>query len=80
MRETEIGFWMDIYMKESLCKVLGGFTRGGKFVLGFGWAYTRREVCVRFWVGLYTEGSLCEVLGWRDPCVRFWVGLYMYTE
>ena len=32
-------------------------------MLGFGWAYTRREVCVRFWVGLYTEGSLCEVLG-----------------
>ena len=31
----------------------------GKFVLGFGWTYTQREVCVRFWVDLYTEGSLC---------------------
>ena len=30
-----------------------------KLVLGFGWAYTWREVCVRFWASLYTEGSLC---------------------
>ena len=63
MRETEIGFWMDIYMRESLCKALGGFTRGGKFVLSLEWPSICREVCVRFWVGLYTEGSLCEVLG-----------------
>ena len=54
MRETEIGFWMDIYMRESLCKALGGFTRGGKFVLSLEWPSICREVCVRFWVGLYT--------------------------
>ena len=33
--------------------------QGGKFVLGFGWAYSRMEVCIRFWVDLYREGSLC---------------------
>ena len=26
-------------------------------MLGFGWAYTWREVCVRFWVDRYMEGS-----------------------
>ena len=58
----------------------GGLIYGGKFVLGFGWAYTQREVCVRFWVGLYTAQKFVLGFGraytWREVCVRFWVGLY----
>ena len=48
-------------------------------MLGFGRAYTRREVCVRFSVSLYT-GKFVLGFGWaytwREVCVRFWVGLY----
>ena len=62
-----LGFGVDLY------------TEG--FVLGLGWAYTKREVCVRFGVGLqYTQREVC-VRFWgglihRGVCVRFWVGLY----
>ena len=33
------------------------YTQREVYVIGFGWAYTQREVCVRFWVDLHTEGS-----------------------
>ena len=42
-----------------LCSVLCRLVHGGKFVLGFVWTCTWRQVCVRFCVGLYMEGSLC---------------------
>ena len=56
---------------------MGGFIHGGKFGLGFGWVYTRREVLGGFIHGGKFGLGFGRVYTRREVWVRFWVGLYM---